>query len=131
MNARCTSSSAAAAPTAEMTYSAVTLRSGGVATVSASPLKSMSEAKTMLASAARDSTACRASPALSAVATGVTETPAPLRTSVEYSPHDDWGAHRTTFTLGLARSSRLLTPAGLPTGTMIVIWLVANLTGSV
>src|SRR4051812_14214573 len=96
-----------------MTYSAVTLRSGGTTTVSASPLKSISDANTMLASAARDSTACTASPAFSAIAVGVTETPAPSRTSAECSRHADCGSQKTTLTFAPRQVIEVLDTGGV------------------
>src|SRR5919204_2721096 len=83
----------------------------------------------MPASASPSDTLVTTALTLSSCDTGLTVTPALPRISAAYLPAGTSGAARTTFRSGLARSSRLLTPFGLPCSTTIWSRLLAKFLG--
>src|SRR4029453_12833834 len=84
---------------------------------------------TMPASASPRATLLTTALTLSSWETGLTVTSALPSASAAYLPAGAAGAARTTFRSGLARSSRPLTPLGLPFSTTIWSWLLTKFCG--
>src|SRR5215469_13194723 len=83
----------------------------------------------MPASASPSVTLVTTPPTLVSSLTGLTVTPALLKTSLAYLPHGTDGAQRTTLTLGLARFETDVMCIGLPLATIISSSFLAKVLG--
>src|SRR5215203_3540989 len=108
----------------------MTFRSSRMSTPStSSPPAVTSVTYTIPASASPRETLVTTALTLSSCDTGLTLTPALSRTCLAYLPAGTSSAARTTLRSGLARSSRPLTPLGLPFSTTMASRLLAKLWG--